>query len=267
MKRESRAGVATAFETYGNGPGRALFLHCSLASHRAWKGVIDHSSDDLTITAPDFPGHGRSADWNPAMGDFLGVATQIGATFCDGPTDVVGHSLGAAVALRLAVAHPGLVRRLVLIEPVFFAAARGTDAHRAHRSKFRPFAAALDRGDREDATRVFSNMWGGGTAFDDLPALQRQAMIDRIHLVAATGAGLEDDSGDLLAPGRLEAVTAPTLFIAGTGTTRIIREVHGALCKRMPNTLERIIDGAGHMSPLSHPQAVAGLIRDHLGSP
>jgi lipase len=38
------------------------------------------------------------------------------------PVDVIGHSFGGTVALRLAVERPDLVRSLVLIEPVFVAA-------------------------------------------------------------------------------------------------------------------------------------------------
>lgn len=37
----------------------------------------------------------------------------------DGPVDVLGHSTGGSVALQLALDHPGLVRRLVLLSSAY----------------------------------------------------------------------------------------------------------------------------------------------------
>jgi pimeloyl-ACP methyl ester carboxylesterase len=37
---------------------------------------------------------------------------------CDAPVHMVGHSFGGAIAVRLALARPEMLRRLVLIEPV-----------------------------------------------------------------------------------------------------------------------------------------------------
>nr|WP_268968516.1 alpha/beta hydrolase [Palleronia pontilimi] len=241
-----------------------MFLHCSLASHRAWMPVIKLLHDDLDMTAFDLPGHGRSGDWTEDDGDIHGLSARIAASFCDGPTDIVGHSFGAAVGLRLAVERPDLVRRMVLVEPVFFAAARGTGAHARHREQFEPVTDALARGDREQATRVFSNMWGGARDFDDLPTAQRRAMIDRIHLIAASSPGIEGDSGDLMADGRLAATHVPTLLVSGTGSAPIIHAIHDSLRTRMPQAATQRIDGAGHMAPLTHPETVADLIRAHL---
>lgn len=52
------------------------------------------------------------------------------------PVDVIGHSFGATVALRLALERPELVRSLVLVEPVLFAAAKAAEDPR-----FAAFAA------------------------------------------------------------------------------------------------------------------------------
>lgn len=67
-------------------------------------------------------GHGAS-DFDPAPGlavfaeDVAEVVRSLG-----GPVPVGGISMGAAIALRLAVAHPGLVSHLVLVRPAWDAA-------------------------------------------------------------------------------------------------------------------------------------------------
>ncbi|MFL5929293.1 MAG: alpha/beta fold hydrolase, partial [Gaiellaceae bacterium] len=63
------------------------------------------------LIVPDLPGHGGSSAL-PAT-TLAGFADVL-ATLLDSPTDVVGHSMGGVVALRLAERHPPLVRRLVL---------------------------------------------------------------------------------------------------------------------------------------------------------
>jgi len=71
------------------------------------------------LLIPDLPGHGGSSPL-PAAASLSGFADVL-AALCDaegiGETDVVGHSLGGVVGLRLAERHPRLVRRLVLAAP------------------------------------------------------------------------------------------------------------------------------------------------------
>src|SRR5947199_5282181 len=62
------------------------------------------------LIVPDLPGHGGSSAL-PAT-TLAGIADVL-ATLLDGPTDVVGHSMGGVVALRLAERHPALVRWLL----------------------------------------------------------------------------------------------------------------------------------------------------------
>ena len=64
------------------------------------------------LIVPDLPGHGGSSPL-PAAPTLAGFADVL-AGLLDEPADVLGHSLGGVVALRLAERHPHLVRRLVL---------------------------------------------------------------------------------------------------------------------------------------------------------
>jgi 3-oxoadipate enol-lactonase len=63
------------------------------------------------LIIPDLPGHGASSPLPaPTLTGFADVLCEL----LDGPVDVLGHSMGGVVALRLAERHPLLVRRLVL---------------------------------------------------------------------------------------------------------------------------------------------------------
>lgn len=63
------------------------------------------------LVIPDLPGHGASSPLPaPTLAGFADVVAEI----LDEPVDVLGHSMGGVVALRLAERHPSLVRSLVL---------------------------------------------------------------------------------------------------------------------------------------------------------
>ena len=63
------------------------------------------------LVIPDLPGHGASSPLPaPTLTGFADVVAEI----LDEPMDVLGHSMGGVVALRLAERHPLLVRSLVL---------------------------------------------------------------------------------------------------------------------------------------------------------
>ena len=85
-------------------------------------GLIGALADRITATLYDLPSHGRSSDWD-GTGDLHDVATDMGRALLTEPMDLIGHSFGATVAMRLAMEHPEMVRSVTMIEPVYFAPA------------------------------------------------------------------------------------------------------------------------------------------------
>ncbi|HGG65873.1 MAG TPA: alpha/beta hydrolase [Rhodobacteraceae bacterium] len=248
---------------WGKGDQRALMLHCSLASSDAWRGLAGHLAECLSMTGIDFPGHGRSLDWD-GQGDYHAVCTAAAAGALKDPMHLIGHSLGATVALRLAVEQPEMLRSLVLIEPVFFAAAKGLDAYAVFEDEVAPFAEAFAAGQYEDAARMFTDLWGTGAAWQDLPAALRQSFVDRIGLIPATEGALYHDNADVVAEGKIEGITCPVLLIEGDQSPAIIHAINGALAERLPDATRVSIKGAGHMVPITHAGQVAEEIRKLL---
>lgn len=243
---------------------RALFIHCSLAHSGAWRGVHKLLDAKLAMTAFDMPGHGQSGDWN-GQGEYQDVALAVAAGLIDKPLDLVGHSYGATVALRLAQKYPSKVRSLTLIEPVLFHAAQAAPDYAAHMAEMdEGFGRAIADGDPALAARLFNRIWGAGVSWDDIPEAQRQAMIDRIQLISAGAPVTNHDVHGQAAPGALEAVRQPVLLIEGALSPPIIAAVHRVLDARLPNSRRVVVAGAGHMVPITHPRAVAGEIQAFL---
>ena len=247
---------------FGHGPRAALALHCTLAHAGAWRGLGTALADRFTVTAIDLPGHGKSPPWAGA-GDLHDAYTAQAATCLTKPVDLIGHSFGATVALRLAIEHPDLVRSLTLIEPVLFAAARldAPDEVAAHLVEAQPYMDALEAGDMTLAARLFNRLWGDGTRWDDIRASAREYMSDRMFLVPLQSRAIFEDSAQLLSPERIARASMPSLLVSGNDSPTVAHAINAALARRLPDARELTVDGAGHMVPLTHPEVVAEAIR------
>lgn len=248
--------------TFGHGPRAALALHCTLAHAGAWRGLGAALADQFTVTAIDLPGHGKSRPWTGA-GDLHDACTAQAAACLTEPVDVIGHSFGATVALRLAIDHPDIVRSLTLIEPVLFAAARldAPDEVAAHMVEAQPYMEALEAGDMAVAARLFNRLWGDGTRWDEIRTSARTYMSERMYLIPLQSHAIFEDSARLLSPDRIARASMPSLLVSGSDSPPVARAINKALARRLPDARELTVDGAGHMVPLTHPQAVAKAIR------
>jgi lipase len=248
----------------GNGPNPALLLHCALAHSGAWKGMMAKLNTDLRALAFDLPSHGQSGDWD-GSGDYHDLARDVALDLLgDRPADLVGHSLGATVALRLAVERPDLVRSLTLIEPVYFVAAKGTAAFKSYKASLRHFAGPLMAGDKVAAARYFTGQWGDGRGWEQQSDDERAYAVNRIGVIPATEAQVMRDAAGVLAPGALEALTMPVLLMRGAESPTIMTAVQEALAARIPHAETAVIDEARHMLPITHPVPCAAAIQAFL---
>ncbi|WP_106746090.1 alpha/beta fold hydrolase [Yoonia maritima] len=243
-------------DTVGEG-SPALVLHCALGRSEAMMPLVQQLGYRATLF--DLPGHGQSGNWDGAS-DYQRLSADVAAQLCDGPTHVIGHSFGATAALRLAVERPELVNRLTLIEPVYFVAAKGTDAHTEFAKGFRPFVAAMLRGEEDAAAKMFNEIWGG-MPWDAMSDRRRQYLTERIHLVVAGAAEIEEDAAGITSEQRLGAVDIPVTLIRGGASQPVLADIHATLAARLPNATDHVVPGAGHMLPMTHADQVAEIIR------
>jgi pimeloyl-ACP methyl ester carboxylesterase len=267
MPKDLRGGYPTFWREFGHGSREALMIHCSLSHSGGWAGLAAALADQLHMTAFDIPGHGKSADWDNHA-DIQAVTTNMAADFPQGPVDVIGHSFGGTVALRLAIEHPHLVRTLTLIEPVFFAIAYADVPGLRERMDIlqKPQFDAMDRGDMRAATKAFNQLWGDAEMpWDSLPEQRRQNMTKRYGAIITAGPAVDDDAGGMLSSGALEHIAVPALLLEGANSPEILGLVNKGLERRLPQARRVVLPGCGHMLPITHPTEVAAEIRGFLG--
>ncbi len=263
---EDLANLLPPFRAWNRGGARpVLALHCSLAHAGAWAALAGEL-DGLTLTAIDQIGHGRAPDWDGqtdlhghATRAALAMATELGG---GAPIDLMGHSFGATVCLRIALERPDLVRSLTLVEPVIFAAARasGDPAYAPFRTRHESLAAHLVAGRRREAAADFHGYWGSGEPFADLAPRMQAYILDRMHLIVAQNPVLLDDAAGLLRYLGLESIGVPVLLVEGANSPPIIDAVHRELARRLPQVTRLVVPQAGHMVPITHAGAIKSAV-------
>jgi pimeloyl-ACP methyl ester carboxylesterase len=112
------AGVQTYVADAGDGPA-VLLIHGYGDTADGWRRVAPGLLKDHRVVALDMPPFGRSA--SPPKGKLLDFYSEFFPSFLEeldlDRTTVIGHSLGGAVALRLAIENPDRVERLGLVAP------------------------------------------------------------------------------------------------------------------------------------------------------
>jgi pimeloyl-ACP methyl ester carboxylesterase len=109
-------GVSYYYEIHGAGDP-LLLLHGGFGSTDLFEPDLSALSKDRQVIAVDLYGHGRTALTDRPislvdMGDDMAIILK---GLDVKRADVMGYSLGGGVALRLAIQHPDVVRRLVLV--------------------------------------------------------------------------------------------------------------------------------------------------------
>lgn len=240
------------------------FIHCGLGKAGNWRGLINALGGGLTVHNIELPGHGLAEDWDRER-DFTEQALEIALSEMPSePVPLVGHSYGAALALRLAVERPYRVSSLVLIEPTLFAAAKGRWGHDKVLRDLASFDKKMKAAQFATAAKEFHALWGDGKPWNELSSDQKAYILDRIETIPAGNALLMEDRTGILKPGRIEALDIPVTFVDGGNSHPVIADIISELGDRMKDAEWLTVPDAGHMVPITHPELVAKGISDRL---
>ncbi|MER6593107.1 alpha/beta hydrolase [Micromonospora purpureochromogenes] len=109
-------GLHLWYETHGSGRPLVL-LHGGYGAVEMFAPVLPVLARRRQVIAVDLQGHGRTADVDRPL-RYETMAEDVAALLRHldlSGVDLLGYSLGGGVALRTAIQHPGLIRRLVLV--------------------------------------------------------------------------------------------------------------------------------------------------------
>jgi pimeloyl-ACP methyl ester carboxylesterase len=122
MPKPSRSGYAAVngvevyYEIYGEGKPLIL-LHGGFSSIEMFAPILPALAAGRQVIGVDLQGHGRTLPFDRPM-TFANMATDVAELIKYlgfDKADVMGDSMGGSTALRLAIDHPEVVDRLILV--------------------------------------------------------------------------------------------------------------------------------------------------------
>lgn len=259
-----RRGAVT-IETLEAGDGPPVVLvHSTGMPAGQWRRLMaDLAAVGRRAIAVNLRGYGATTPW-PSGGPFAFddeiEVLRAAIDHAGGRADLVGHSYGALLALKLACARPKAVGALVLIEPVAFSVADPEE--RAEMDDLADALVGLVRaGDPDEALRLFVDYWTGKGAWEAFPPERRAAWLGLAEAIALE---VEAIRAETASAGDYARVEAPTLLLAGASTRRPAAAVFDRLKSALPGVEAVRLEGAGHMLPLTHAAEVDRMILGHL---
>lgn len=224
-----------------------ICIHGAGGSARHWGLLLEPLAAVAQVYAVDLPGHGRSPRINEVS---ITTYTQVIATLHTAlalpPAIVVGHSMGGAIALQLAIEQPQLVAGLGLVSS-------------AARLRVAPALLAGLAGDVQSRHEAMTMLvtWLFSPYAD--PALRAEAAdeyatLDPTVLLADLQAC---DGFDVRS--KLAAIRCPALVVTGS-EDRLTPPKLGAELAAGLGVAHQILDGVGHMPMREAPERLGQLL-------
>jgi pimeloyl-ACP methyl ester carboxylesterase len=258
-------GVAngTAYSVHGTGEPLVL-IHGVGMEQDAWMPQISALAREHQVIVYDMLGHGgsRIPDEGVTLADYAaqlaGLMDHLGLA----AANVVGHSMGALVALEFALAYPARTLRVAALNAVFMRTPEQQAAVMAR-------AAALqDIGVQATVDSTIARWFGDPVppALRDSASLVR-GILARVHPQGYARTYQLFASCDRVHADRLITLAMPALFMTGELDPNSSPSMSQAMAQRTPLSTLDIVPGARHMMNMTDPQRVNQGLQKFLAQP
>jgi pimeloyl-ACP methyl ester carboxylesterase len=247
-------------ETRGRGKPLVL-IHGFGSDHHSWDGLFERLSATHLVVRYDLRGFGASLDrcnysFSHAA-DLEGLLNGLNIGRCD----VLGVSMGGAIATNFALRAPARVDRLILESPALI----GWEWSEAWRIIWRQVVKAARAGNLDEAR----HLWWMHPMFETTRALPEPArkLWSTIEAYSCIHWAKGDRQEDVLIPDieRLNQLAAPTLLLTGEKDFADLRLVADVIVAAAPHVTRIDYEDAGHMLHLERPERFLKDVAAFLG--
>jgi pimeloyl-ACP methyl ester carboxylesterase len=243
-------------------------LHSSSRSPQQWNPLIEQLRGRYRVIAPALHGHARGVPLPTDRTLTLDDEARLVERVIDGSAGrvhLVGHSYGAAVALKVALRSSSRLLSLTLFEPILPHLVRERASDHGAFVDFAFLRVALQHDTRSDCPEREAQMvvdyWSGRGAWSHLSGSERTRLVGALHILDANFDALFSERTALA---EYAHIGVPALFLLGVDTPFPSERITSLLGATLPRATVRELEGVGHMGPISHARKINGVIEAHL---
>ena len=251
-------GLQMYYEIHGTGQPLVLLHGAFSAIGTSFGQVLPGLAQGRQVVAVELQGHGRTADIDRPL-TLEGMADDVAAGIDQlgiQPADILGYSVGAAVALQLVIRHPEAVRKLVLASVTYT-------------------LDGVHPGLMEGLGEMTPEMMHGSPWHDEYVRIAPRP--EDFPTLFAKKTQMDQQIKDL-PDEAIRAITAPTLLIIGDSD--LVRPEHAVEMFRLlgggvfgdtpaglPDSQLAILPGTSHVSLVNRSELVVPIITSFLDAP
>jgi magnesium chelatase accessory protein len=257
-------GLNWHVQRMGRGP-ILLLIHGTGASTHSWRDLAPRLARHFTVIAPDLPGHAFTSR-PPARGLSLTNMTRsmcaLIATLDVKPDIIVGHSAGAAIALRMALdgcVSPAAIVSLNGALFPFSGMARHIFPPVARLMLLNPLTPRVFASRAANSQRVMRMIENTGSRIDDTGlSLYRRLFRHHGHVLGALGMMANWDLEPLQRS--FQTINTPVILVAADNDRAVPASNSLRARDELPNAKVVYLRGLGHLAHEEAPERVADII-------
>jgi pimeloyl-ACP methyl ester carboxylesterase len=259
-------GVQLFWEQTGSKAEPLVLVHGSWGDHHNWDMVAKEFAKTFRVLIYDRRGHSQSERLSEQgsvqedVDDLIALITDLSLT----PAHIVGNSHGAGIVLKAAAKRSDIFKDMIIHEPPLFGLLH--DNHNAQTAlqsvneKMNVVLGLIAVGSLEKATEEFMEKIAMGPgSWEKLPDITKKKFIFNAQTWYDE---MQDPENLRLNLSTLKDFKKPALLSVGSESPPFFPLVINQIKNAMPHAKRIIIEGAGHVPHMSHPEKYVELVTD-----
>ena len=253
----------TAYKTFGDEPATLIFIHGVGMCGEIWQPQVEHFSKDYRVITYDFLGHGKSVlkkdklTLEDYVTQLYNLVNEIGVT----NFSLIGHSMGAIIAVAFALKYPRKVDTLIPINIVF---------KRTKKAQDDVIMRAKDVFKSQQITNISQTLerwFKNKTSPDDLLKINNvRSWLHNTPPKAYAEAYYLFATSDRVFANNLSNLEPPVLYLTGSEDPNSTSLMSEQMAQQSPNSSSESIKGEAHMMAYISAEKVNPIIEHFLNN-